>query len=108
MKKLIAGVITMGLLLSVGATTVSAAGPGCGRYYVDADGDGVYDNYASGRGGRWYVDSDGDGFCDNYSSGRCGRWYTGADGVQNNKSSRAVRVQNGSGYQRGYQSVRGR
>ena len=52
-----------------------AACPG----YVDADGDGVCDNYASGQGaGRGaascpgYVDADADGACDNDGSG-CGR-----------------------------------
>ena len=47
--------------------------------YVDADGDGVCDNYATragsgyGRGngvpGSNYVDEDGDGVCDNAGSG---------------------------------------
>ncbi len=43
---------------------------GTGACYVDADGDGVCDNYA-GRGGNGagYVDADGDGVCDNYGTG---------------------------------------
>ncbi len=55
-------------------------GPHCGQNYVDADGDGVCDNYtyAGGNGfngngcgrnpycGQNYVDADGDGICDNF------------------------------------------
>ena len=36
--------------------------------YVDADGDGVCDNYGTNGCGRNYVDSDGDGVCDNYAT----------------------------------------
>lgn len=46
-------------------------GTGCGRNYVDADGDGVCDYYGTGTG-RYYVDANGDGVCDNYGTG-CGR-----------------------------------
>ncbi len=49
---------------------------GTSTCYVDADGDGVCDNYAerggngygNGNGGG-YVDADGDGVCDNYGTG---------------------------------------
>ena len=48
------------------------------RDFVDADGDGVCDNYASGAcpGCEGGADADGDGVCDNYGSnarGGCGR-----------------------------------
>lgn len=58
------------------ASTAAPACPG----YVDADNDGVCDNYASGacagqgngRGqGAGYVDADGNGTCDNYEAGTC-------------------------------------
>ena len=58
------------------ASTAAPACPG----YVDADNDGVCDNYAAGtcagqgngRGqGAGYVDADGNGTCDNYEAGTC-------------------------------------
>ena len=54
------------------ASTAAPACPG----YVDADNDGVCDNYAAGtcaQGGhhRGYVDADNDGVCDNYASCAC-------------------------------------
>lgn len=91
MKKLVL-VFTMVLIFSVCSTTVSAACPMNGRNYVDADGDGICDNYGNGYGcqygygcgngygrgngygngygrgygcGGGYVDADGDGICDN-------------------------------------------
>ncbi len=86
--------LTMAAVLSVCSTTVSAAAPVNGQNYVDADGDGICDNYATGCGygngcgtgygcgngygygngcgngygygnGCGYVDADGDGICDN-------------------------------------------
>ena len=36
--------------------------------HVDANGDGVCDNYGTGRG-QYFVDADGDGICDNYGTG---------------------------------------
>lgn len=98
MKKVLAGILSTALALSLGATAAFAAGPGCGRYFADADGDGICDNAGSqcayvdadGDGvcdvcgaahtrpgvGRYFVDVDGDGVCDNYQSGQgrgCGR-----------------------------------
>ena len=50
-------------------------GCGLGAGYVDADGDGICDNYGTnGCGlGAGYVDADGDGICDNYGTNGCGR-----------------------------------
>ncbi len=52
----------------------------CG--YVDADGDGICDNWENGTGGQGYgagngdgygfVDADGDGVCDNWDEAWCG------------------------------------
>ena len=72
MKKF-ATILTMVLIFSVCSTTVISAGPRNGRNFVDADGDGICDNYGSngcGNGycngnGNGYVDADGDGVCDN-------------------------------------------
>lgn len=61
MKKSLLGVLSTAIVLSVCATTAFAAGPGCGRHFVDADGDGVCDNAV---GGCVYADADGDGLCD--------------------------------------------
>lgn len=76
MKRLIT--LFLAVLMVAGlATTAMARGGGCGRgrNYVDADGNGVCDNYGTGCG-RNYVDADGDGVCDNYGTGchRGGRW----------------------------------
>lgn len=67
MKKVLAGILSTALALSLGATAAFAAGPGCGRYFADADGDGICDNAGSQCA---YVDADGDGVCDNYQSGQ--------------------------------------
>lgn len=72
MKKF-ATILAMVLIFSVCSTTVISAGPRNGRNFVDADGDGICDNYGSngngyGNGycnGNGYVDADGDGVCDN-------------------------------------------
>ena len=62
--------------LMVTACVTGAAAAGRGRNFVDADGDGMCDNYGTGRG-QYFVDADGDGVCDNYGTGRgaggCGR-----------------------------------
>ena len=97
MKKILIGVLSTAIVLSMCATAAFAAGPGCGRCFVDADGDGVCDNAGSRcayvdadgdgicdvcgaahtqSGGGYFVDEDGDGICDNYRSGQgrgCGR-----------------------------------
>lgn len=73
MKRVLTGILTAALAVSLCAATAFAAGPRCGRYYVDADGDGVCDNIGSRC---VYVDANGDGICDNYQSGQgrgCGR-----------------------------------
>ena len=80
MKKVFAGILSAAIVLSMCSTAAFAAGPGCGRYFVDADGDGICDicgaAHTQSGGGRYFVDEDGDGVCDNYQSGQgrgCGR-----------------------------------
>ena len=104
MKKTLLGVLSTVIVLSVCAATAFAAGPRCGRNFVDADGDGICDNagsgcvYADADGdglcdvcgaehgscptgeGAAFVDADGDGICDNYGTGLglghgCGRGH---------------------------------
>lgn len=75
MKKTFFGVFAAVMVFLLGSTTVFAAGPGCGRYFADADGDGICDNAGSIC---VYEDADGDGVCDNYAAGQgrgngCGR-----------------------------------
>ncbi|MCI8454832.1 MAG: hypothetical protein HFE84_09495 [Lachnospiraceae bacterium] len=96
MTKALAGILTAATVLSIGITTAFAACPGAGRNFVDADGNGVCDNYESicsyvdtdndgicdncgachgncpsqNESGRSYMDVDGDGICDNYTAGR--------------------------------------
>jgi len=99
MKKAFSGLLATVIVLSMCATTAFAAGPGGGRYFVDANGDAVCDNcgacvYADGDGagvcghhaagrcggnGRNFVDANGDGFCDHYASGQ-GRGGCGFQG----------------------------
>lgn len=63
MKKILMGTAVTALVLTVGLTTAFAAG---GRYYVDANGDGICDN----RGSYCrFVDADGDGVCDYQGTG---------------------------------------
>lgn len=73
LKKFLAGFAAAALMLSAGATTAFASDGWTGRYYLDADGDGVCDHCAAGgRGmgrGTNYVDADGDGVCDHCAAG---------------------------------------
>ena len=48
MKKVLFRIFAAAIVLSMAVTTALAAEPGGGRYFVDADGDGVCDNAASG------------------------------------------------------------
>lgn len=79
MKKSILGVLGMVVAFSMCTTTAFAAGHGCGRNFVDADGDGVCDNINSTC---IYTDADGDGICDNYATGQVvsGRHGRGSHG----------------------------
>lgn len=109
MRKTLLSAVGLVLALSMGVTTAFAAGPGCGRNFVDTDGDGICDNAGSmciyadadedgicdncgsyhwcgmaGTGsGRNFVDVDGDGVCDHYGTGQgsgCGRGFRGGRG----------------------------
>ena len=76
MKKRIVAML-VAAVLCMGVTGALAA---YGRGYVDADGDGVCDNYGTGCGrGQYFVDADGDGICDNCGTGR-GQYFVDANG----------------------------
>ena len=71
MKKVLFRIFAAAIVLSMAVTTALAAEPGGGRYFVDADGDGICDNYASGQGygfRRGACGGRGNGF----RGGRCG------------------------------------
>ena len=73
MKKIRIAALAAMLVLAMGITTAFAVG---GRYYADANGDGICDN----RGIHCqYVDANGDGVCDKYGTG-CRGWGRGCHG----------------------------
>lgn len=70
MKKMVIGVLVAVGVLSMGAVGVFAAEPAflnC-RNFVDADRNGICDNYGTCGNGQWFVDMNGDGVCDNRSN----------------------------------------
>ena len=108
MKRVFRGVLTgvciAVLAASIGTTTVFAAGPGSGSRFVDANGDGVCDNYTAAHSGAWvgygsrFVDANGDGVCDNCTAAHSGAWVgygsrfvdTNGDGVCDNYAARRI------------------
>ena len=90
MKRMIALVLVLALALSMGGVSAFAAGRhgqrqgggsrGSGQNWVDADGDGVCDNWASGGRHQNWVDADGDGVCDNWALGGRHQNWVDADG----------------------------
>ena len=91
MKKTFLGVLGTAVLLSMCVTTAFAAGPGSGRWFTDADGDGICDNAGAMCA---FVDADGDGICDN-AGAMCAFVDADGDGVCDNLGSGQSR---GSGY----------
>lgn len=102
MKKTVAGILAAAMVLAIGVAGVSAAGHGRGRnhagrkfesvctdmsnfcQYVDADADGVCDNYSEGTTSNncceKFSDKNDDGICDNCDRERtskngCGRKF---------------------------------
>lgn len=116
MKRILLGVLAVGIVLTIGATTAFASGMHNGYgsairlsstaqtsscpNYVDADGDGLCDNCGGSHGNCQtgscsnYVDADGDGLCDNCSgshgncqTGNCSNYVdTDGDGLCDNCS----------------------
>lgn len=91
MKKVLLSVLSAAVVFSMCMATAFAAASGCGRYFTDADGDGICDRAGSGSAcvdadedglcdvcgvahvqfcGGNFVDEDADGICDNYASGQ--------------------------------------
>lgn len=95
MKRTLIWVLAAALAISAMAATSFAANTWQGRSFVDADGDGVCDNYSATSGtrpqdgtgrqngngnqsGSRFVDADGDGVCDNCTmNGACPQDGTG-------------------------------
>ncbi len=67
MKKIVVGMLLAVGVLSMGTVGAFAAEPLFlnSRNFVDADGNGICDNYEKGGIGQWFVDVNGDGVCDN-------------------------------------------
>lgn len=128
MRKMISGLAVMAAVFIMGSATVMAAeaadlsnsnsldadasvacvycGVSCS--FVDADGDGICDNYAAQLcgTGAGFVDADGDGICDNYGTYGCGMGagYVDADGdgiCDNYGTYGCGRGRGGRGYGRG-------
>ena len=83
MKRALGIVLSAVTVLSIGATSVFAAGSRNGRSYNDADGDGACDNRVTATcvsnencPTASFVDNDNDGVCDNRGMGKgCGKGY---------------------------------
>ena len=61
MKKGLAVIVTIAMVLGIGMASAFAAG----KHFTDANGDGICDTCgASASCGRYFVDADGDGICD--------------------------------------------
>lgn len=98
MKKVIATILGVAMVLCFGATSVFAATQGRGyNNYVDENKDGICD-YAGTA--RRYTDADGDGVCDNCSVRGIGRRQNfvdaDGDGVCD-RCARGARLQGGFG-----------
>ena len=77
MKRTLGIVLSAVTVLSIGATSVFAAGSRNGRSYTDADGDGVCDNRVTATcvsnekcPTANFVDENNDGVCDNRGMGK--------------------------------------
>ena len=78
MKRTLGIVLSAVTVLSIGATSVFAAGSRNGRSYNDADGDGACDNRVTATcvnnencPTASFVDNDNDGVCDNRGTANC-------------------------------------
>lgn len=107
MKKLLTGIATMALVVSVSSTTAFAACGGCGSNFVDNDNDGVCDYYNTSC---QFVDDDGNGTCGNCGLGMhgMGTGYVDADGDGICDNFTTGTSQNGSGFKRGRCGGKGR
>lgn len=81
MKKVLSGILSIAIALSMLTATAFAAGPSGGRYFADLNNDGICDNAGSRCA---YVDADGDGVCDTCGSGQGCGYGRGARGGHGN------------------------
>ncbi len=117
LKRTCAGVLMAAAVLAVGTTSVFAAGPGAGKNFTDANGDGICDcretvcRYADanedgicdscGRNqkdcpsqngcGKYFVDADHDGVCDRAENRDCPCGYAAGRGLGQGKGFRGGR-----------------
>ena len=111
MKKVLIGTLAVVLVLTAMTAGALAAGRGHASRFVDADGDGICDNYGadckSVGCGLGFVDTDNDGVCDNCGSdcqgSGCGLGFVDADndGICDNCGSDCRGSGCGSGWGRG-------
>lgn len=89
MKKVGVIVVALVLLLCIGTVGAFAA-RGNGAGFIDANGDGICDNYGSRGSGVCFVDADGNVVCDNYGTGCHGVYFidNNNDGICDNYGSR--------------------
>ena len=82
MKKLVVSALLATLVMTMGAGSSSATEVTYGRYYADANQDGICDNCDEEDGCnlricnkkvKYFVDKDENGICDNYSEESCNR-----------------------------------
>ena len=99
LKRTCAGVLMAAAVLAVGTTSVFAAGPGAGKNFTDANGDGICDSCGRNQKdclsqngcGKYFVDADHDGVCDRAENrdGPCG--YAAGRGLGQGKGFRGGR-----------------
>lgn len=97
-RRLMAGIMVLAMIAAIKPTIAFAAEKIRGSYFVDADNDGVCDNYAQGNESN-FVDENGDGVCDNQAFGNRGSGHnrskgqavnftdTNGDGICDNRTS---------------------
>ena len=84
-KKTLAGVLMVLMLLAAGSVSAFAAGSGAGRNFTDANEDGICDYRDDGY---CYADADNDGICDHAGS-RISHADSGRDRACDNAACRA-------------------
>ena len=84
-KKTLAGVLMVLMLLAAGSESAFAAGSGAGKNFTDANEDGICDYRDDGYN---YADADNDGICDHAGS-RIRHADSGRDRTCDNAACRA-------------------
>ena len=90
-KKTLAGVLMVLMLLAAGSESAFAAGSGAGKNFTDANEDGICDYRDDGYR---YSDADNDGICD-YRDAGCNYAYADNDGICDHAGSRIRHADSG-------------